>query len=94
MCIPIILGPVAHTKPEEGGNHAARQCPRCHNQSVAPFQRRTWFELYWLPARDEWTALNPDFDPTAPKQDHQQQQQLQQQGYTVGYGGQAAGAKV
>ncbi|GAA6035450.1 hypothetical protein JCM8097_000261 [Rhodosporidiobolus ruineniae] len=73
LCIPIICGPVPHTKQEQGGVQPG-PCPRCHNNSVLPFKRRTWFELYWIPLIPfkakhllicticQWTALNPNTD--------------------------------
>ncbi|PPQ78550.1 LOW QUALITY PROTEIN: hypothetical protein CVT25_011822, partial [Psilocybe cyanescens] len=36
-----------HIKPE--GDEALRLCPRCHNVTVFPAKRSTWFELFWVP---------------------------------------------
>ncbi|GAA5890467.1 hypothetical protein JCM6882_002931 [Rhodosporidiobolus microsporus] len=117
LCIPIICGPVPHTKPEKGDQHPPQQCPRCRNVSVVPFRRRTWFELYWIPLIPfkvkhllicticQWTAINPNGDPSntdgAKSAQYEQQQQHDLnypppsgRGYDVGYHGQGQGAKV
>ncbi|BGP20847.1 hypothetical protein JCM10213_008117 [Rhodosporidiobolus nylandii] len=114
LCIPIICGPVPHTKQEPGDPPA--QCPRCHNRLVAAFKRRTWFELYWIPLIPfkakhvfictvcQWTAVNPNGDPSKNKDKSPQHQQPEQipldqappvgRGYDVGYHAQPTGAKV
>ncbi|GAA6023439.1 hypothetical protein JCM10207_004412 [Rhodosporidiobolus poonsookiae] len=115
LCIPLVCGAAPHTKPEPG-NHPPRHCPRCNNQSVHPFKRRTWFEFFWIPLIPfknkhllicticQWTALNPDSDPSNPaatgakqsQQPHHDQNFVPQpgRGYDVGYHGQSAGAKA
>lgn len=47
ICIPILFGCQTKLKPEP--NQAPQICPHCHNASVFPTKKNTWFELFFVP---------------------------------------------
>ncbi|KAF7778851.1 hypothetical protein Agabi119p4_3196 [Agaricus bisporus var. burnettii] len=47
FCIPILFGCQTKLKPE--ADQIPRVCPRCHNASVLPAKKTTWFEFFFIP---------------------------------------------
>ncbi|KAF5373057.1 hypothetical protein D9758_001669 [Tetrapyrgos nigripes] len=48
FCLPIFFGCQDTIKPD-GSEQVARICPRCNNASIFAAQKKTWFELFFIP---------------------------------------------
>ncbi|KAF9453287.1 hypothetical protein P691DRAFT_83376 [Macrolepiota fuliginosa MF-IS2] len=47
LFIPIFFGCQTKLKPDS--HQIPRICPRCHNASVLPAKKTTWFEFFFIP---------------------------------------------